>query len=123
PPRTPSTGWFDPALGESTHLPAGRLWVVPAMPRPMSWTYGRPSQASADPRSTPMGTTRHDLALDDLRAAGGRLLYPGDPGWDDGGRLWNGMGPGAPALVLQPRSPAEVADGVGFARDHGLALG
>ena len=70
-----------------------------------------------------MGTTRHDLALDDLRAAGGRLLHPGDPGWDDAVRLWNGMVTRTPALVLQPRSAAEVAAGVGFARDHGLALG
>jgi hypothetical protein len=70
-----------------------------------------------------MGTTRHDLTLDHLAAAGGRLLQDGDPGWDDAVRLWNGMVTRTPTLVLQPRSAAEVAAGVGFARDHGLALG
>jgi FAD/FMN-containing dehydrogenase len=70
-----------------------------------------------------MGTTRHDLSLDDLAAADGRLLRPGDPGWDDAVRLWNGMVTRTPALVLQPRSAAGVAAGVGFARDRGLPLG
>jgi hypothetical protein len=51
-----------------------------------------------------MATTRHDLTLDDLAAAGGRLLHPGDPGWDDAVRLWNGMVTRTPVLVLQPRS-------------------
>jgi FAD/FMN-containing dehydrogenase len=53
----------------------------------------------------------------------GRLLGPGDPGWDEAVRLWNGMVTRTPALVLQPRSAADVAAAVGFARDHGLALG
>ena len=69
-----------------------------------------------------MGTTRHDLALDDLAAAG-RPLHPGDPGWDDAVRLWNGMATRSPALVVQPRSAAGVAAAVGWARDSGTALG
>ena len=62
-------------------------------------------------------------ALEDLARAGGRLLHPGDPGWDDAVRLWNGMASGAPALVLRPASAGQVAAAVGFARDHGVALG
>ena len=63
-----------------------------------------------------MGITGHDLALDDLAAAG-RLLDPGDPGWDDAVRLWNGMATRTPALVVQPRSATGVAAAVGWARD------
>jgi FAD/FMN-containing dehydrogenase len=63
-------------------------------------------------------------ALDDLAArVRGRLLRAGDPGWDGAVELWNGMAATVPALVLQPASAAEVAAAVGFARDHGIALG
>jgi hypothetical protein len=63
-------------------------------------------------------------ALDDLAArVDGRLLRAGDPGWEEALGIWNGMAASTPALVLQPGSAAEVAAGVGFARDHGLLLG
>ena len=38
-------------------------------------------------------------------------------------RLWNGMISKTPALVVQPSGTADVVAAVGFARDHGLALG
>jgi hypothetical protein len=70
----------------------------------------------------PVGVTRR--ALDDLAGrVAGRLLRPGDPGFHDAVRLWNGMAATTPALVLQPASAADVAAAVGFARDHGIALG
>jgi FAD/FMN-containing dehydrogenase len=63
-------------------------------------------------------------ALDELAARiTGRLLRAGDPGWEEAMGIWNGLAARAPALVLQPRSAADVAAGVGFARDHGLLLG
>ena len=63
-------------------------------------------------------------ALDDLAArVAGRLLRAGDPGWEEAVRIWNGLAATAPALVLQPASAADVAAAVGFARDHGVALG
>ena len=52
----------------------------------------------------------------------GRLLFPGDAGWEDAVLLWNGMAATQPALVVQPASPADVATTVAFARDHGLLL-
>ena len=53
---------------------------------------------------------------------GGRLLRPGDQGWNDAVAIWNGMAARLPALVLQPTSAHDVAAAVGFARDHGLLL-
>src|SRR6266545_2688936 len=52
----------------------------------------------------------------------GRLLRPGDQGWNDAVAIWNGMVARLPALVLQPASAHDVAAAVGFARDHGLLL-
>jgi FAD/FMN-containing dehydrogenase len=52
----------------------------------------------------------------------GRLLRPGDQGWNDAVAIWNGMAARLPALVLQPASARDVAAAVGFARDHGLLL-
>src|SRR5919201_1558759 len=53
----------------------------------------------------------------------GRLLRPGDQGWNDAVSIWNGMAARLPALVLQPASAHDVAAAVCFARDHGLLLG
>jgi FAD/FMN-containing dehydrogenase len=62
--------------------------------------------------------------LDELDArVQGRLLRPGDQGWNEAVSIWNGMAARLPALVLQPTSAHDVAAGVGFARDHGLLLG
>jgi FAD/FMN-containing dehydrogenase len=52
----------------------------------------------------------------------GRLLRPGDQGWNDAVSIWNGMAARLPALVLQPTSAHDVAAAVGFARDNGLLL-
>jgi FAD/FMN-containing dehydrogenase len=52
----------------------------------------------------------------------GRLLRPGDQGWNDAVSIWNGMAARLPALVLQPASAHDVAAAVGVARDHGLLL-
>jgi FAD/FMN-containing dehydrogenase len=52
----------------------------------------------------------------------GRLLHPGDQGWNDAVSIWNGMAARLPALVLQPTSAHDVAAAVGFAHDHGLLL-
>jgi FAD/FMN-containing dehydrogenase len=61
--------------------------------------------------------------LDDLDSQlTGRLLRPGDEGWDDAVLIWNAMVAKAPAFVVQPTSAHDVAAAVGFARDHGLLL-
>jgi FAD/FMN-containing dehydrogenase len=46
----------------------------------------------------------------------GAALAPGDPGYR--ARTSTYLRGGAPGLVLQPRTPAEVADALGFARRH-----
>jgi FAD/FMN-containing dehydrogenase len=61
--------------------------------------------------------------LDDLGSrVQGRLLHPGDQGWNDAVSIWNGMAARLPALVLQPVSAHDVAAAVSFARVHGLLL-
>ena len=52
----------------------------------------------------------------------GRLLRPGDEGWDSSVLVWNALAARTPALVVQPVSARDVAVAVGFARDHGLLL-
>jgi FAD/FMN-containing dehydrogenase len=52
----------------------------------------------------------------------GPLLAPGDTGYEDATRLWNGMLEKAPALVVQPTGTADVIQAVSFAREHDLAL-
>src|SRR6266511_4834867 len=69
---------------------------------------------------------RVSLASEQLEALDsrvqGRLLRPGDQGWNDAVSIWNGMVARLPALVIQPTSAQDVAAAVGFARDHGLLL-
>jgi FAD/FMN-containing dehydrogenase len=52
----------------------------------------------------------------------GRLLYPGDPGFDEATVVWNGMTAKVPAIVLQPANADDVAAAVRFAADLGLLL-
>jgi FAD/FMN-containing dehydrogenase len=52
----------------------------------------------------------------------GPLLAPGDAGFEDATRLWNGMIEKVPALVVQPTGTADVVEAVSFAREHDLAL-
>jgi FAD/FMN-containing dehydrogenase len=69
----------------------------------------------------PVNLTSGQLADLDSRVQG-RLLRPGDQGWNDAVSIWNGMAARLPALVLQPASARDVAATVGFAREHGLLL-
>ena len=52
----------------------------------------------------------------------GRLLRPGDDGYDEARRLWNGMFDRRPALIARCAGAADVVSAVRFARDHGLPL-
>src|SRR5437667_38273 len=53
---------------------------------------------------------------------GGRLLQPGDEGYDEARMVWNGMFDRRPALVAKCRSVDDVVAAVNFARDTGLEL-
>jgi len=56
----------------------------------------------------------------DLRAAmEGPVITPGDPGFDDGRRVWNGGIDRRPAVIARCASAADVAAALGYARGHG----
>lgn len=61
--------------------------------------------------------------LEDLKSRiRGYILRQGDRAWEDSILIWNSMVAKVPALVVQPTSARDVAEAVGFARDHGLLL-
>ena len=52
----------------------------------------------------------------------GPIITPADGTYDDARRLWNAVHDRRPAVIVQPRSSAEVATAIRFAREHDLAL-
>jgi hypothetical protein len=53
----------------------------------------------------------------------GNVLTPGDTGWENAVRMWNGLVDKQPRCVVQPAGVSDVAAAVTFARDHDLLLG
>jgi FAD/FMN-containing dehydrogenase len=66
--------------------------------------------------------TLDDHLLARLRAFGGELLRPRDPGYDEARRVHNGMIDKHPALVARCRDAADAAAAVEFAREQGFEL-
>jgi FAD/FMN-containing dehydrogenase len=60
----------------------------------------------------------HDFAAN-LR---GPLLRPGDGGYDEARKVWNGMIDRHPALIARCAGVADVMTAVCFAREHGLLV-
>jgi FAD/FMN-containing dehydrogenase len=52
----------------------------------------------------------------------GRILLPGDAGYDDARKVQNGLIDRRPGLIVQCTGPADVIAAVGFARSQGLTL-
>jgi len=52
----------------------------------------------------------------------GPLLSPGDAGYEETRKVWNGMIDRRPALIARCAGVTDVATAVGFARSHGLLL-
>ena len=53
----------------------------------------------------------------------GRIYTPGDDGYAEASRIWNGAHDGSrPALVVQCTGAADVIAAVGFARSHDLVI-
>jgi FAD/FMN-containing dehydrogenase len=52
----------------------------------------------------------------------GRVLTPGDAGYDDARAIWNGLIDRSPALIVQCTGAADVVDAVNFAREHDLLV-
>ncbi|MFN8628976.1 MAG: FAD-binding oxidoreductase [Chloroflexota bacterium] len=62
-------------------------------------------------------------ALEQLRRGfEGDVITPTDPAYDDRRRLWNALLDRRPALILRPRTAAEVAIALRFAREHELEI-
>src|ERR1700730_2651379 len=62
-------------------------------------------------------------AIPDLKASlRGALLSPGDPGYEDARRVWNGMIDRRPTLIARCRGVADVIQAVNFARTHELLV-
>ena len=55
-------------------------------------------------------------------AIGGRVVEPGDDGYDDARRVWNGMIDRRPAAVVRARDAGDVAPTIRAARELGLPL-
>jgi FAD/FMN-containing dehydrogenase len=53
---------------------------------------------------------------------GERAFWPGDAGYDEACRIWNGMIERRPALVVRPRDAADVTACINFARNGRLLL-
>jgi FAD/FMN-containing dehydrogenase len=61
--------------------------------------------------------------LDELHSRiQGRLLRPGDEGWDAAILIWNGMVAATPAVVIQPVSVSDVVTAVRFAHRFNVLL-
>src|SRR5499425_2975645 len=64
-----------------------------------------------------------DALVEGLRAnLRGPLLRPGDGGYDEARKVWNGMIDRRPALIARCAGVADVIAAVRFARTHGLLV-
>src|ERR671913_1282398 len=74
----------------------------------------------ADPtESSPTGALDIAGLQDGFR---GELLRPGDPGYEDARRVWNGSISRFPALIARCAGVADVISAVKFAKDNGLLV-
>jgi FAD/FMN-containing dehydrogenase len=61
--------------------------------------------------------------LDELRRSfDGEVITPADVSYDEARRLWNALNDRRPAVIVRPRSAAEVATAIRFGRNQGLEL-
>jgi len=64
-----------------------------------------------------------DATFNDLRSSlRGELIRAGDPGYESGRQVWNGMIDRHPLLIARPAGAADVITCVQFARSNGLLL-
>ena len=64
-----------------------------------------------------------ESAVEDFKASlNGALLRPGEAGYDDARKIWNGMIDKRPALIARCRGVADVINSVRFARAHDLLV-
>ena len=67
--------------------------------------------------------SREDIAIEKFGATlHGELIRPGEPGYDDARRVWNGMIDRRPALIARCLDEHDVIHAVRFAADDGLLI-
>ncbi|HVD54595.1 MAG TPA: FAD-binding oxidoreductase [Propionibacteriaceae bacterium] len=69
-----------------------------------------------------MGINEHDLSRLNSKVQG-RVMVPGDDGYDSARALWNAMVDRRPAAVVRCTSSADVAAAIDFARSNDLEIG
>jgi FAD/FMN-containing dehydrogenase len=67
-----------------------------------------------------MATTEVDLG--GLEVFAGEVLAPGEAGYDEARRVYNGLIDRRPAAILRCRGEADIVDALAFAREAGLAI-
>ena len=73
--------------------------------------------ASAPPTVAGLDAEAVDAFVAGIR---GRVLRPGEDGYDEARAIWNGLIDRRPALIVQCTGAADVVDAVDFAREHQL---
>jgi FAD/FMN-containing dehydrogenase len=72
--------------------------------------------------TTPRPTLSSDAIEHLRRQISGRVLLPGDDGYDTARTVWNAMIDRSPTLIVQPTSTADVVAAVRFATDQNLPI-
>lgn len=67
-------------------------------------------------------STVTEQELEGLEAFSGQLLRPGEAGYDEARRIFNGLIDKRPALIARCLGEADIADAIAFARDAGLEI-
>src|SRR5512139_2813537 len=74
-------------------------------------------------RASKTSTNLHELTVQKYESSlRGKLLRPGDEGYEKARTVWNGMIDRRPALITQCADVTDVASSVNFARDNGLVV-
>ena len=80
-------------------------------------------QAVSTRGADPTNSVLKETAIEDFKASlQGTLLRPGEAGYDDARKIWNGMIDRRPALIACCRGVVDVINSVNFARTHALLV-
>ena len=112
---------------ERIAVPTALIWGRQDMATPLevaeaaSARHGWPLHVIEDCADDPP-VERPEAFVEALHKALADLLGPGDPGYDEATRLWNGMIATRPAHVVRPAGTADVVRAVRYATGHGLPV-
>jgi hypothetical protein len=71
---------------------------------------------------TPIGKIEQQTETNFRKKLTGDLLLPGDQGYDETRKIWNGMIDKQPAVIVRCKNSEDVIRAVNFAREHNLLL-